>query len=301
MPIIKMKNKPDLMENEEVLLANPSFFKDNLRSGWKPGHLYLTNLRLFLWQPARNIFQTSLDNIVGISIQQRGFFLRSKDALCLSCLHPGDEELSRIWIIVKDVEEWEKKIFERSILQINQEAIDRIVAELDPESRAVVSYIWQNRFATTEELLSICNTSNHMEVLLKIKEVINPLAEKMIGSPLLVFEKSKIDPETGRKILFSWWLIYEKRMDVREGTLFDLFDEGDYLRIIMELFGVSEKNIKLKVNKNKLIIAADSLEKKYQEEILLPTSIDSSEITKRCKNGILEVRLKKETDKSLSY
>lgn len=288
-----MKNKPELMVNEEVLLTSPGFYKDNLRSGWKPGHLYLTNFRLFLWQPARNMFQTSLESIVGISIQQRGFILRSKEALCLSYRHSGGESLSRVWIIVKDVEIWEKKIFERSLLQIDQEAVDIISEELDPESRAIVSYIWQNRFATIEELASLCNASNHMDVLLKIKGVINPLAEEKIGHPLLVFEKSKIDPDSGKKILFSWWLIGEESVEARKATLFDLFDEEDYLRITLELFGITEENIELKVNKDKLIIFADSLEKKYQEEIPLPTSVNPEKISKRYKNGILEVRLLK--------
>lgn len=288
-----MKNKPELMVNEEVLLTSPGFYKDNLRSGWKPGHLYLTDFRLFLWQPARNIFQISLEDIVGISSQKMGFILRSKEALCLSYRPSGREELSRGWIMVKDVETWEKKIFERSLLQINQEVIEGISRELDPESKAIVSYIWQNRYATIDELASLCDASNHMDVLLKIKEVINPLAEKKIGSPLLVFEKSKIDPETGKKILFSWWLIGGERIEARRGTIFDLFDEGDYLRIIMELFGVGEENIQLKVNRNKLIMFANSLEKKYQEEIPLPSPVSPRKISKRYINGILEVRLSK--------
>ena len=295
-----MRNEPDFLENEEVIIISPGFYKDNLRSGWKPGHLYLTNSRLFLWQPSRIIFQIPLDSIVGISIQQRGFILRSKDALCLSYRPSGGEELSRVWIMMKDVETWEKKIFERSLLQISQESVDKIASELDHKSRTIVYYIWQNRYAPIEELASLCDASNHMDVLLRIKEVINPLAEKTIGYPLLVFEKSKIDPETGRKILFSWWLIGGEGIEARRGTLFDLFDEGKYLRIIMELFGVSEENIQLKVTQDRLTVYANSAEKKYQEEILLPTTVNSQGLSKRYKNGILEVRLSKIENKRAS-
>jgi len=187
----------------------------------------------------------------------------------------------------------EKKIFYTSMPQINQEAIDRIAMELDPESKAIVSYIWHNRFATIDELASLYDASNHMDVLLKIREVINPLAEKIIGSPLLVFEKSKVDPETGKRILFSWWLIGGEGIKERRETLLDLFDEGDYIRIIMELFGVNEENIQLRVNQDKLIIFADSPEQKYQEEIPLPTAVNSRKISKRYENGILEVKLPK--------
>ena len=288
-----MKNKPEFLENEEVILTNPGFYKDNLRSGWKPGHLYLTNFRLFLWQPTRNIFQTSLENIVGINIERRGFVLRSKDALCLSCRHPGQEELSQVWVMVNDVATWEKKIFERSLMQIDQGTIDRVSLELDPESQMIVSYIWQNRFAAIEELASLYDAPSHMDILIKIREVINPVFEKIIGHPLLVFEKSKVDPETGNKILFCWWLIGKGRKEACRGALFDLFDEEGYLRIIMELFGISKDNIQLRVDQDKLIVSVDSLERKFREEIPLPARVDSNELSKEYRNGILEVRLSK--------
>ncbi|MGB2762862.1 MAG: Hsp20/alpha crystallin family protein [Candidatus Aminicenantaceae bacterium] len=291
--IVKMRKEPELFENEEAILTNPGFYKDNLTSGWKSGYIYLTNFRLFLWQLTRIIFQISLEDITGINIEQRGFILRIKDALCLSYLRSGGEEVSRVWIIVKDIETWEKKIFERSLLQIDQEAIDRVSLELDPESQMIVTYIWQNRFATIEELATLCDAPSHMDILLKIKEVINPAAEKTIGHPLLIFEKSKIDPETGKKILFCWWLIGGQRIEARRGTLFDIFDEGKYLRIIMELFGINEKNIQLKVNEDELIIHANSLERKYQEEIPLPARVNSNGLSKEYRNGILEVRLEK--------
>lgn len=288
-----LKNQPQLLNNEEVILISPGFYKENLLSGWKPGHLYLTNFRLFLWQQTRNLFQISLESITGIDIQQRDFILRSKDTLCLSYHRPGSKESSCIWIMVKDMETWKKKVFEGSLLQIKQEAIERIAEELDPESKAIVYYLWQNRFATIDELASLCNASNHMDILLRIRDVINPLAEKTVGSPLLVFEKSKVDPETGRKILFSWWLIGRERGKERRETLLDLFDEGDHIRITMELLALSEEYIRLRVNQDKLIISTDSSEKEHQEEILLPSSVNSTKISKRYKNGILEVKLQK--------
>lgn len=180
-----------------------------------------------------------------------------------------------------------------SSLQIKQEAIERIVGKLDPDSKAIVYYLWQNRFSTIDELASLCNASNHMDILLKIRDVINPLAKKTIGSPLLVFEKSKVDPETGRKISFSWWLIGRERGKERRETLLDLFDEGDHIRITMELLGLSEEYIRLRVNQGKLIISTDSSEKEHQEEIPLPSSVNSTKISKRYKNGILEVKLQK--------
>jgi HSP20 family molecular chaperone IbpA len=187
----------------------------------------------------------------------------------------------------------EKKILEGSLLPINQEAIDRILAELDLESRAIVTYIWQKKYATIEELASLFDASNHMDVLLRIKEVINPLAEKMIGTPLLVFEKSKIDAETGKKILFSWWIMGVERKESRRRGFVDLLDEGGYLRIIMELFGADEEDVQLKLDQNKLVISANPQERKYHEEIPLPAKVNLKGLSKKYKNEILEVRLQK--------
>jgi len=63
----------------------------------------------------------------------------------------------------------------------------------------------------------------------------------------------------------------------------------------MELFGVNEDDIQLRINRDKLIINANSLEKKYQEEISLPVRVNSDGLSKKYKNGILEVRLSKIT------
>ncbi len=178
-------------------------------------------------------------------------------------------------------------------LRIEEDSINRISNDLDPESKAIVSYIWQNRYATIDELASLCGSSNHMHILLKIKEVINPLAEKIIGYPLLVFEKLKIDSGSGHKILFSWWLTGGESVRLKKGTFLDIFDEGDYIRIILEVFGVSLENIRFKVRRDKLFISSDSPEKIFQEEVLLPAHVISKGLSKRYKNGILEVRLQK--------
>ncbi|MFZ6016854.1 MAG: Hsp20/alpha crystallin family protein [Nitrospirota bacterium] len=289
-----MKNKPELKANEEVILSNPGFYKDNLRSGWKPGHLYLTNLRLFLWQPAKIIFQTSLENIKGISIQQRGFILRSKDALCISYRNQGSATASKAWIMVKDVETWKNKIFERSLLEINQEGIDKIVKELDPESQNILLFVWQNRHATINELACLYNAPNHMDILHRIRNIINPTAQELIGFPVLVFQRCKIDESTGKNVMFSWWIIGgDKLKKDKEELLLDIFDEGDYLNIIMELKGAQEEDILLGVDEDKFIVSCKTSQANYYEEVSLPAKVDSEAISRRYHNNILEVRLQK--------
>ncbi|MEW6674787.1 MAG: Hsp20/alpha crystallin family protein [Nitrospirota bacterium] len=290
----EMGNKPELKANEEVILSNPGFYKDNLRSGWKPGHLYLTNLRLFLWQPTKIIFQTSLENIKGISIQQRGFILRSKDALCISYRNQGGASASKAWIMVKDLDLWKNKIFERSLLEINQEKIDKIIKELDPESQNILLFVWQNRHATIDELAQVYNAPNHMDVLHRIRNIINPTAQELIGFPVLVFQRCKIDESTGKNVMFSWWIIGgDKLKKDKEELLLDIFDEGDHLNIIMELKGAKEEDILLGVDEDRLTVSCKTPESNYYEEVSLPAKVDSEGVVRRYHNNILEVRLQK--------
>jgi len=294
-----MKNKPELEPNEEVILTNAGFYKDNLRSGWKPGHLYLTNLRLFLWQPARIIFYTLLENIKGISIQPRGFILRSKDALCIFCRNQGGGGISQAWIMTKDVEKWKNRIFERSLLEINQEGIDSIARELDSESCSILLFVWQNRHAAINELASLYNAPNHMDVLHRVRDIINSVSEKVIGSPVLAFERVRIDETTGKKVMFSWWIIGgDKSKRDKEEAFLDIFDEGKHLNVIMELKGVQEEDILLGVNEDKLTISYKTPETSYHEQILLPAKVDREGIARRYHNNVLKVRLRKSESRS---
>jgi len=295
-----MKNKPELKTNEEVILTSSGLYKGNLRSGWKPGYLYLTNQRLLLWQSTRTLLQTPLENITGINIEQKRFILRSKDALCVSYKHLNNEGFSQAWIIVKDLEMWKNKIFERSLLGINQEGIDKIIKELDPESQDILLFVWQNRHAAINELVSLYNAPNHMDVLHRIRNIINPVSQKVIGFPVLVFERSKIDKSTGKKVMFSWWVIGGGKLkEEREETLLDIFDEGDYLNIIIELKSAQEKDILLGVDEDKITVSCKTPEVSYYEKVILPSKVDKKSIIRNYHNSILEVRLQKTEDREI--
>ncbi len=289
-----MKNKPELKTNEQIILSNQGFYKDNLRSGWKAGHLYLTNIRFFLWQPARIIFQTHLEDIKEISVQQRGFILRSKDALCLSYINQAGGAISKAWIMTNNVETWKNRIFERSLLEINNDSIDKVSKELEPVSRNILLYLWENRHATIEELASLYDAPNHMDIIQRLKNNINLTSERVIGFPILTFERGKIDELTGQKVMFSWWIIggYKFKKQ-KENLLLDIFDEEDYLNIIMELKGVKEDNITLNVDNNVLSVSCKNPESNFHEEITLPVQVENQIINKKYYNNILKIRLNK--------
>jgi len=289
-----MKKKLSLLANEEIISEAPGFCKNNPRSGWKPGHLYLTDARLLIWQPAGIIFETPLESIRGISIQQRGFILRSRDALCISYENEKGRGAGQVWIMVGGAETWKSRIFERSLLEINQEAIDKIIRELDAPSQSILLFIWRNRHATIRELAHLYEAPNHMDVLNRIRGIINPIAERVLGCSLLAFERSKKDDETGKIITYSWWITGKiQPKEEFEKPIVDMFDEEDYLSVVMELPGVGAEDVVFKLENEKVTISASSMNKKYHQEIDLPAEVDTEGFRKAFNNNVLEIKLKK--------
>ena len=75
--------------------------------------------------------------------------------------------------------------------------------------------------------------------------------------------------------------------------LVDVLDEGDRLLVIAELPGVDEKDIKLEVQEDILELTAETGDRKYVKEVLLPSAVDAASVQSSYRNGILEIRLAK--------
>ena len=299
-----------LDKGEQTLLASPGLFKERLRSGWKPGHFYLTNRRLVFFSPPRIRFRAQLNDIVALSVEKRAVILRTKEVILLAyrntihnrisqLLHPSDESaqnntLSKAWIAVGDIETWRKRLFERSLLKIDEDGIRRLLEELDSDSQEILSYLWRKKHANIDELASLCPALNHMDILSKIRGAINPSAERLLGCSLLTFEWSKKDDETGKIITYSWWVTGKiQPKDEFEKRTVDIFDEEGYLSMVMELPGVKEEDILFKLENQKITISASSINKKYHEEIDLPAEVDAENFSKAFNNNVLEIKLKK--------
>jgi HSP20 family protein len=75
----------------------------------------------------------------------------------------------------------------------------------------------------------------------------------------------------------------------------DVFDEKDEVLIVAELPGVNEEEIKTSLKEDILILEAGGEEKrKYYKEILLPSKVKPETEEKTYKNGILEIKFKKQ-------
>ena len=75
--------------------------------------------------------------------------------------------------------------------------------------------------------------------------------------------------------------------------LVDVLDEGDYIRVIAEMPGVEEGDVRVKVEGDILEIAAARGARQYHKEVLLPTAAAPENVATSYRNGILEVRVAK--------
>ena len=290
--------KPNLASDEHVIIHSQGGYKDNIRPIWKLGQFYLTNRRLIFSVPTHVIWEVPLGNIKGISVERQRYIAgRVKDMLAIGYQNLINQRLSKAWIIMSALETWKKELYGRTLLEINQEMLDNVLEQLDPQSQELVSYLWRSRHATIVELADMVNAPTHMDILLRIKGVINPTAEKVIGSPLLVFEKSRVDDETGEIVLFSWWLI--ARTVLKEtgerATRVDIFDDGDRIDIVADLSGsgLREEDITLSIAVDRVILSAGTEDEKYYEEIALPGEVNPDEFMRTCHNNILALSLQK--------
>lgn len=163
----------------------------------------------------------------------------------------------------------------------------RFMGSLDERSKEIVWYLLRNRHANIRELAPLIHAFTDQDVLTRIRDIINPKAEEIFGKPMLNFEETKIDPLTGDKILFSWWLVGDLPL-IEMNEALDVFDEKDHVVVITELQGVREEDINLEVNNDILKISTD----KYLKRVPLFYAVEDK-VNSTYKNGVLEIRLKK--------
>jgi HSP20 family molecular chaperone IbpA len=288
--------QPALAGDEHIVLYSQGGYKDNPRSAWKLGQFHLTSDRLIFSVPTGILFQVALTNMESIDVEQARFALgKWKDVIAIGYRHATTRAASKVQIIMRDLELWRKKLFDMALLEIDPETVERVMQELDPQSRDIVGYLWENWHATIDELAELIAAPTHMDVLLKIRGDINPTAERISGSPILAFRRSRVDPVTGEKVLFSWWVIGPPRAEeeARTGVLVDVFDEEDRIDVVADLAGVREEDIVLSVTRDRLTLSAQGPEERYHEEVVLPAEVRVDTLTKTYTNNVLAVSLEK--------
>lgn len=73
----------------------------------------------------------------------------------------------------------------------------------------------------------------------------------------------------------------------------DIFDEKEEIRVYAEMPGVNQEDIKLDLKGDVLDITAQTSDRKYHKEVLLPAKVKPETLTSSYKNGILEIKINK--------
>ncbi|KPV63520.1 MAG: Small heat shock protein HSP16.5 [Candidatus Bathyarchaeota archaeon BA2] len=73
----------------------------------------------------------------------------------------------------------------------------------------------------------------------------------------------------------------------------DIFEERDHIKVMAELPGVEENEIKLDIEDGTLTISADTPARKYYKKVELPSPVKKDDVESSYRNGILEVTLRK--------
>lgn len=84
--------------------------------------------------------------------------------------------------------------------------------------------------------------------------------------------------------------------EVREPAV-DVFEEADGVLVVAEMPGVGEDDVHLELAEDVLSITAARGDKKYRKEVLLPISFTAEQMSHSCRNGVLEVKLARQTRK----
>jgi len=84
------------------------------------------------------------------------------------------------------------------------------------------------------------------------------------------------------------------KIDEERVPITDIFDEKDEIRICAEMPGLDEKDIGLDLKDDILEIAAQTGERKYRKEVLLPVKAKPENMTSAYRNGVLEVKIRKQ-------
>jgi len=119
-----------------------------------------------------------------------------------------------------------------------------------------------------------------------------PRVERSFSIRTLADEKPAFEVKEG-KPMSKGRRAAKPQPTVEREVLVDVFEEADQLKVIAELPGVEEEDVKVELKEAALIISADTPHRKYHKEVALPCPVKGEPRTSY-KTGILEVELEKE-------
>ena len=287
MRFLKM-NRPFLYPDEQIILEDQGGFKHLSYYGWKPAHIFFTTKRLILCQVQKIVFEIDLSAIFKLSLENHYYILRKREILCIHYKDVNGNGILRM--VVNGLHTWNSKLFQATLLKVDDNCIKMIGQRLDDNCKTILWFLKKKGYAGIDQLADITEAANHMEVLTNIKDAINPVAQRLLGCPIMSFERSRVDTHTGQTILFSWWLAGVQEQWSHD-RLLDIFDEKDYFQIIMEVKKLEKSDLKISLDHNELIVESRKIGSKWLERFTLSQEAVFDNHKVYLKNNLLEIRL----------
>ncbi len=285
---------PNFNPDEKIILKGQGGYRTRSRRGWKPALVFLTDQRLVFYQMPRIQLEVALSHVKSLRMGREYYVLKERDYLCISYDAGDSSTRGEVFLIVNRVGEWRKMIHQLSLLRLDEDTVEKITSQMDSDGRDILWYLWENRHAKISQLCDLIDAPSHMHVLILIKETINPVSQKVVGCPILSFERSRVDSQTGETILFSWWLVgQQERCTPNEQRLIDIFDEGTHVQVIMEVRGIEVQDVQLDLDGDELTVRSHRLGASLREtfRLLTAATLEGHQIS--LKNNLLEIKLPK--------
>jgi len=207
-----------------------------------------SNLRLDIFALLLETYQDKKNLAHDIGCQQSTLSKWTRDGQI-----PGDKYMSKILSLAIERSLKARELLQREIFgeiehlsssfgfpkeDRSEGDLNQLLDLLDDKSRAILWHLWWNRHAPIDELRDLIDAEQDFEVLSRLKDSINAQAQRILNRPVVSFEKTKVDPLTGEKVLFNWWFLDEdsRLFPGRKGeTLVDIFNERDSVILIAQL------------------------------------------------------------------
>ena len=289
------RSKPEFLPGEDIVLSDQGGFRQTHRAGWRPVECFLTNRRLIFFLRPEIRFQVPLENIIKLHDEKHYYVLKTRPTLRITYRSEKGGRIGNILFVTNRIHIWKKKILQLCFLKVDLQTLEKISSRLDADGRDILWHLWEKGHAGINELAELIRAPNHMHVLVVIRDTINPVAEKELGCPVLSFERQKVDAETGETILFSWWMIGKKeRFLPNDERLLDIFDEGDQIRVIMEVKGISTEDLRLDFNGERVTVRCHKIGASLRVELSLGTPVSPKSYTLQIRNNLLEIRFNRD-------
>jgi len=128
---------------DEVILKERGGYLTPGQSRWCMGTLLLTPKKLtFFTSKSGFMWETALGNIKDLALEKRIYGVSQSDTIRIE--YDSSGELSKAWIISFNLEVWRKELYKRLLLKVDRETLNKIVSELDADSKEILMFLYEH-------------------------------------------------------------------------------------------------------------------------------------------------------------